>query len=130
MNAVKPGHQSDDMTIVVAAAEDIAGAREATLVVCAAAGIEAEQANFLAFAVSEATTNALQYGGGRAVVRVVDLGSAVVAEVSDAGSGFTSPEPRQSAADHTPTMDGDCGSSSSSSMMSTSVPARTAPASG
>src|SRR4051812_6352033 len=99
MNAIKPDYQSGDLTIVVSAAADIAGARETTLAVCAAAGIDAEQANFLAFAVSEATTNALQYGGGRAVVRVVDLGSAVVAEVSDAGSGFTPPESRQPAAD-------------------------------
>lgn len=95
------GARYDNVIVVVRAADDIAIAREATLAVCAATGLDAEMANFLAFAVSEATTNALQYGGGQVILRVAITGNTVVAEVSDTGPGFTPAEPGQPVVDPT-----------------------------
>ena len=95
----RPPETGDGVAVIVRRPEEIAQARDLTLEVAAEAGLDLEKANFLAFAVSEVTANALLHGHSAADVRVTASAAEVTVEVRDTGSGFRPAPPDQAVPD-------------------------------
>jgi anti-sigma regulatory factor (Ser/Thr protein kinase) len=89
VNGQPAGRDEDGVTLAVRGPEGVAVSRQAVLGVAADAGLDAETANFLAYAVSEVVTNALVHGGGQAEVRIAETATAVTVDIQDHGPGFT-----------------------------------------
>ncbi len=83
-------HRPPSSTVAIeqATAGDLHRIRKVVARFAATVGLAAERGAHLVLAVSEITTNAIQYGGGSAAVTVRINRNSVVVEVQDSGPGI------------------------------------------